>query len=109
GHNRKSSLHASDRSYCYHLSLGEHNGVDITPLSYIPGKKIEQYLGDLDFFFIRESSSIRESGGLNGFIQSFVAETLAIVRAHVSALGGNAMVGFHITQCILLHNPHKNQ
>ncbi|XP_035219692.1 C2 domain-containing protein 5-like [Stegodyphus dumicola] len=109
GHYRKSSLHASDRSYCYHLSLGEHNGVDITPLSYIPGKKIEQYLGDLDFFFIRESSSIRESGGLNGFIQSFVAETLAIVRAHVSALGGNAMVGFHITQCILLHNPHKNQ
>ncbi|KAF8786636.1 C2 domain-containing protein 5 [Argiope bruennichi] len=102
-------LQSNDRSYCYHLSLGEHNGVDITPLSYIPGKKIEQYLGDLDFFFIRESSSIRESGGLNGFIQSFVAETLAIVRAHVSALGGNAMVGFHMTQCILLHNPHKNQ
>ncbi|XP_042908946.1 C2 domain-containing protein 5 isoform X4 [Parasteatoda tepidariorum] len=106
--NRK-PLHSSDRSYCYHMSLGEHNGVDITPLTYIPGKKIEQYLGDLDFFFIRESSSIRESGGLNGFIQSFVAETLAIVRAHVSALGGNAMVGFHMTQCILLHNPHKNQ
>ncbi|GFS91477.1 c2 domain-containing protein 5 [Nephila pilipes] len=109
GRNRRLSLQSSDRSYCYHLSLGEHNGVDITPLSYIPGKKIEQYLGDLDFFFIRESSSIRESGGLNGFIQSFVAETLAIVRAHVSALGGNAMVGFHMTQCILLHNPHKNQ
>ncbi|CAL1282005.1 unnamed protein product [Larinioides sclopetarius] len=109
GRTRRVSLQSSDRSYCYHLSLGEHNGVDITPLCYIPGKKIEQYLGDLDFFFIRESSSIRESGGLNGFIQSFVAETLAIVRAHVSALGGNAMVGFHMTQCILLHNPHKNQ
>ncbi|GBM95657.1 C2 domain-containing protein 5 [Araneus ventricosus] len=109
GRTRRVSLQSNDRSYCYHLSLGEHNGVDITPLSYIPGKKIEQYLGDLDFFFIRESSSIRESGGLNGFIQSFVAETLAIVRAHVSALGGNAMVGFHMTQCILLHNPHKNQ
>ncbi|XP_054709900.1 C2 domain-containing protein 5-like [Uloborus diversus] len=109
GHKRKPSLHMSERSYCYHLSLGEHNGVDITPLSYIPGKKIDQYLGDLDFFFIRESNSIRESGGLNGFIQSFVAETLAIVRAHVSALGGNAMVAFHMTEFILLHNPHKNQ
>ncbi|GIY17813.1 c2 domain-containing protein 5 [Caerostris darwini] len=109
GRVRRVSLQSNDRSYCYHLSLGEHNGVDITPLSYIPGKKIEQYLGDLDFFFIRESSSIRESGGLNGFIQSFVAETLAIVRAHVSALGGNAMVGFHMAQCILLNNPHKNQ
>ncbi|KAG8194303.1 hypothetical protein JTE90_004531 [Oedothorax gibbosus] len=108
---RRVSLQSStgDRSYCYHLTFGEHNGVDITPLSYIPGKKILQYLGNLDFFFIRESNSIRESGGLNGFIQSFVAETLAIVRAHVSALGGNAMVGFHMTQCILLHNPHKNQ
>ncbi|GIY63855.1 c2 domain-containing protein 5 [Caerostris extrusa] len=60
GEVRRVSLQSNDRSYCYHLSLGEHNGVDITPLSYIPGKKIEQYLGDLDFFFIRESSSIRE-------------------------------------------------
>lgn len=35
-------------------------GVDITPMTYIPGAKIERYLGNLNFFFIRESTCIRE-------------------------------------------------
>jgi hypothetical protein len=38
----------------------EHFGIELTPLSYIPGGHIDNYLGNLDFFFIRESSSIRE-------------------------------------------------
>ena len=50
-----------------------------------------------------------QEGGLSGFMQSFVTEVLAIVRAHVSALGGNAMVSYFMTECVLLHNPHKNQ
>ncbi|KAF7287724.1 hypothetical protein GWI33_003362 [Rhynchophorus ferrugineus] len=65
---------------------GRH-GVDITPLSYVPGANIEHYLGNLNFFFIRETTSIREEGGLSGFIHSFVTEVLAIVRSHVTALG----------------------
>lgn len=32
----------------------------MTPLSYIPGGRIEKYLGNLNFFFIRETSCIRE-------------------------------------------------
>ncbi|CAB0035264.1 unnamed protein product [Trichogramma brassicae] len=92
-----------------HVPLKERYGVDITPLSYLPGGRIERYLGNLNFFFIRESNSIRENGGLSGFIHSFVTEVLAIVRAHVTALGGNAMVAFFMTQCVLLHSPHKNQ
>lgn len=36
-------------------------------------------------------------------------EVLAIVRAHITALGGNAMVAFFMTKCVLLHSPHKNQ
>jgi hypothetical protein len=38
----------------------ERYGVDMTPLSYVPGGKIERYLGNLNFFFIRESTCIRE-------------------------------------------------
>ena len=32
----------------------------MTSLSYVPGGKIECYLGNLNFFFIRESTCIRE-------------------------------------------------
>ncbi|XP_051159137.1 C2 domain-containing protein 5 [Leptopilina boulardi] len=91
-----------------HVPLKERYGVDITPLSYLPGGRIERYLGNLNFFFIRESTSIRENGGISGFTHSFVNEVLAIVRAHVTSLGGNAMVAFFMTQCVLLHSPHKN-
>lgn len=91
-----------------HVPLKERYGVDITPLSYLPGGRIERYLGNLNFFFIRESTSIRENGGISGFTHSFVNEVLAIVRAHVTTLGGNAMVAFFMTQCVLLHSPHKN-
>ena len=50
-----------------------------------------------------------QNGGLSGFTHSFVTEILAIVRAHITALGGNAMVAYFMTQCVLLHSPHKNQ
>lgn len=93
----------------YNTCKAEAFGIELTPLSYIPGAHIQNYLGNLDFFFIRESTSIRENGGLNGFIHSFLSEVFAIVRAHVAGLGGNAMISLHLTQCVLLHNPHKNQ
>lgn len=34
---------------------------------------------------------------------------LAVVRAHVTALGGNALVSFYMTELALVDNPHKNQ
>lgn len=34
---------------------------------------------------------------------------LAVVRAHVTALGGNALVSFYMTELELVDNPHKNQ
>lgn len=78
-------------------------------MGYVPGAKIEKYVGNLNFFFIRESTSIRESGGVCGFVHSFITEVLAVVRAHVTALGGNAMVAFYMTEMILDESIHKNQ
>ncbi|XP_049826381.1 C2 domain-containing protein 5 isoform X2 [Aethina tumida] len=92
-----------------HIPYKERHGVDITPLSYVPGGKIERYLGNLNFFFIRETTSIREEGGLSGFIHSFMTEVLAIVRAHVTALGGNALVAYFMTECVLNYSLYKNQ
>lgn len=56
------------------MPIRERYGVDITPLSYVPGGKIDKYLGNLNFFFIRESTSIRENGGISGFVHSFITE-----------------------------------
>ncbi|CAG9760324.1 unnamed protein product [Ceutorhynchus assimilis] len=106
---RSPSKHRPQSVKQRHLPNNEQHGVDITPLSYVPGGNIEQYLGNLNFFFIRETTSIREEGGLSGFIHSFITEVLAIVRSHVIALGGNALVAFFMTECVLNHNLHKNQ
>ena len=47
--------------------------------------------------------------GLSRFLHSFVIEVLAIVHAHVTALGGNAMVEYYMSECVLYHNAHKKQ
>ncbi|XP_050532078.1 C2 domain-containing protein 5 isoform X3 [Daktulosphaira vitifoliae] len=106
---RKMERTAKQNRLSTHAPPKDKYGVDITPMTYIPGAKIERYLGNLNFFFIRESTCLRESGGLSGFVHCFVAEVMAIVRAHVTALGGNAMVAYFMNECILLNNPHKNQ
>lgn len=48
--------------------------VDISPLSYVPSGKIERYLGNLNFSFIRETQNVREYGGICGFVHSFITE-----------------------------------
>ncbi|XP_059843651.1 C2 domain-containing protein 5 isoform X5 [Hypanus sabinus] len=83
--------------------------VEMTPLSYIPGAKITKYLGIINMFFIRETTSLREEGGVSGFLHAFIAEVFAMVRAHVAALGGNAVVSYIVKQCVFMENSNKNQ
>lgn len=42
-------------------------------------------------------------------MHSFIAEVMAICRAHVGALNGNALVAYRMTECTLEDNVHKNQ
>lgn len=96
------------------LTFGEtniniKNDVEITNLSYVPNARIDRYLGLVNLFLIRESTQIKENGGLSGFMHCFITEVLAMVRAHVLSLDGNALVSFKMTECILLDNPHRNQ
>ncbi|XP_078024047.1 C2 domain-containing protein 5 isoform X8 [Epinephelus lanceolatus] len=83
--------------------------VKMTPLSFLPGTRIIKYLGIINMFFIRETTSLREEGGISGFLHSFIAEVFAMVRAHVAALGGNAVVSYSMKECVLMENPNKNQ
>lgn len=83
--------------------------VEVTSMSYLPNTQIECYLGNINLFLIRESHTVRENGGLNVFMQAFVAEAQAILRAHVLAIGGNALVSYQLNEIVLLDNPHKHQ
>ncbi|XP_069484558.1 C2 domain-containing protein 5 isoform X7 [Ambystoma mexicanum] len=83
--------------------------VKMTPLSFLPGAKITKYLGIINMFFIRETTSLREEGGVSGFLHAFICEVFAMVRAHVAALGGNAVVSYIMRQCVFNENANKNQ
>ncbi|XP_023672519.1 C2 domain-containing protein 5 isoform X12 [Paramormyrops kingsleyae] len=83
--------------------------VKMTPLSFLPGTRIIKYLGIINMFFIRETTSLREEGGVSGFLHCFIAEVFAMVRAHVAALGGNAVVSYSMKECVFMENPNKNQ
>ena len=83
--------------------------VEITNLSFVPNTLVESYLGHINLFLIRESTQIKENGGLSGFMHCFISEVLALTRAHVKSLGGNALVSFKMNECVLLDNPHRNQ
>merc|ERR1712150_150350 len=90
-------------------TVQNHHTINLTPLSYVPGARIEKYLGNLNFFLIRETSSLREVGGISSFVQSFICEIYSIVRSHVNALGGNAVVSYFMSEFVVMHSVHKNQ
>ncbi|CAK1545753.1 unnamed protein product [Leptosia nina] len=83
--------------------------VSLTTLSSISGSRLSRRVCALRLLFVRETTGVRELGGLSGFLHTFTCEVLAIVRAYTSALGGNALTSFYITHLMLQDNAHKNQ
>jgi uncharacterized protein YbjQ (UPF0145 family) len=79
----------------------EREHIELTPLSTIPNATSLRFLGRISLHFIKESSLVYDSVGscgLGGFCHVFLMELLAIVKAHVLCLGGNAVVGFELDQ-----------
>ena len=45
--------------------------VEMTPLSFIPGAVVTKYCGRINLLFIKESWTVRESGGVAKFFHQF--------------------------------------
>lgn len=73
-HSTKLQKKTSAQSLTPKPSCKNDKFVDISPLSWVPSGKIEKYLGNLNFSFIRETQNIREYGGVCGFVHSFITE-----------------------------------
>lgn len=70
--------------------------VIITPLLRIPNTRIRRYLGPLQLHFLKDSWSVRGDGSLGSFVYSLLSEVNALARAHVAALGGNALLCYSL-------------
>ncbi|EGC37159.1 hypothetical protein DICPUDRAFT_30730 [Dictyostelium purpureum] len=84
--------------------------VELTPLFHLPGGRLEKYLGRISIHLIKETFSVKDQGGLGVFSHVFLREANAIVRSHVLAMGGNALIGYHIDEFnLILENGPKGQ
>lgn len=76
--------------------------IELTPLSSVPNATNRRFLGRISLHFIKETNLVYESiagvSGIGEFVHVFMMEMLAVVKAHVVCLGGNAVVGFNLDQ-----------
>ncbi|CAG4988460.1 unnamed protein product [Colias eurytheme] len=90
-------------------TAGPSGRVSLSTLPALSGSVSSRRVCALRLLFVRETTGVRELGGLSGFLHTFTCEVLAIVRAYTAALGGNALTSFYVTHLMLQDNAHKNQ
>ncbi|KAF9127476.1 hypothetical protein BGW39_005843 [Mortierella sp. 14UC] len=85
--------------------------IEMTPLSFIPGRTPTRYLGKLSLHFVKETHILHDttvSSGMGGFVHVFLMEIQAVARSHVAALGGDAIVGLRVDESFFQESV-KNQ
>ena len=66
----------------------------MTSLSAVPGHRVVRCLGCINISLVREATAVHY--GLSAFLQTVIAEATAVLRGHALALGGNAVLAFHL-------------
>ena len=85
------------------------SGVLLTTLSDLPDRRIVQYIGFMNLHLIRESFSLREEQGIEGFSNDLLVDAFAILRAQVAAVGANALLSFRLNLFHFTLNTNKGQ
>lgn len=70
--------------------------VFITPLTRVNGYRAVKYCGLVVLHFIREGAQTWETASINDYNHKFILEVMAVVKAHVRCIGGNALLSFRI-------------
>jgi hypothetical protein len=83
--------------------------VEVTPLDEVIGASIDHHLGPLSLHVVRETTMLREFGGLERFVSHFINDMLCIARAQAAARGGNAIVSYRIRQFLITDQSNRNQ
>uniref|UniRef100_F6W790 C2 domain-containing protein n=1 Tax=Ciona intestinalis TaxID=7719 RepID=F6W790_CIOIN len=83
--------------------------IEIVASAHVPGRKVKRHIGILNMFIIRETTAVRGSTGSCWFVTRALAETQSMVRAHVVALGGNALTSYKSSYCVLEESLAKNE
>jgi hypothetical protein len=68
----------------------------LSPLEHIPDRQIKRYFGPLQLHFVKDSWTARGSVSLDLFTSSFIEEATHMAKAHVAALGGNALLCYKL-------------
>lgn len=89
--------------------------VEVTPSSFVPGHRVERFLGRVNLHFVKERMAFKEKStydtaedNLGLFAHELIVEAQAILRAHVLGLGGNAVVEFRFDGLRVNENTDSN-
>lgn len=106
----RSGSTANSSSHDHHHQQQQNpQGVIITALTSLPHKVITRHLGFVDMHIVRESFSLRNELGKEGFTTDIFVDMFSILRARVSAMNGNALIGFNMNIFHFKSSTQKDQ
>lgn len=99
----------SDQEWVPDASVAEADKpVLVSALSSIPNCEVEQYCGFVTVHMIKETVNVtRQFESLQVFYHQFVAEALLTAKAHVLAVGGDALLGYRINNLFLREDKRR--
>ena len=71
--------------------------------------RVVRYLGPLQLHFVKESWSIKGEGDAGAYMYHFMSEVLLCAKNHVHALGGNALISYHLASQDSGGRAYRNQ